>query len=83
MNIIETLRRVTEARTRRSADKHRSAVEAHYTESIQVKEFNGELYIAFDGVPVVAMSDLSSSIIGILCKARQTAVDYTTKGGAR
>lgn len=83
MNIINTLRNLCEDRSQRANDKHRSAVEAHYAETIQVKEFNGELYISFDGIPVVALSDLNASIVDIVNKARQTAVAYTTKGGAR
>jgi hypothetical protein len=83
MSIINTLRNLCEDRSQRANDKHRSAVEAHYKETIQVKEFNGELYISFDGIPVVALADLNASIVDIVSKARQTAVAYTTKGGAR
>lgn len=83
MSIINTLRNLCEDRSQRANDKHRSAVEAHYAEAIQVKEFNGELYISFDGIPVVALADLNASIVDIVSKARHTAVAYTTKGGAR
>lgn len=83
MNIIEALRKAGEERSQRASSKHRSAVEAHYKESIQVKEFENELYISFDGIPVVALTDLNAPIVDIVKRARKTAVDYTTKGGVR
>lgn len=83
MSIINTLRNLCEDRSQRANDKHRSAVEAHYKETIQVKEFGGLLYISVDGVPLIAAKNLSTDIISALDSARIVAVAYTTKGGAR
>lgn len=83
MNIINTLRKACENRNRRANDRQHDALTAHFTEAIQVKEFNGELYISVGGTPIVALPDLSTDIITIVNKARNIAVAYSEKGGTR
>jgi len=83
MNIINTLRKASEDRSQRAHDRHHDALTAHFTEAIQVKEFNGELYISVGGTPIVALPDLSNDIITIVNKARSVAVAYSEKGGTR
>ncbi len=83
MNIIDTLRRATEDRSRRSSDKQHAILTAHFAEAIQAKEFNGALYISVDGIPIIAADDLGTDILLAISRAREAAVSYSEKGGAR
>lgn len=83
MNIISTLRKASEDRSQRAQEKQHDALTAHYTEAIQAKEFDGKLYIAVGGIPVLSTDELGADILTAIQHARQTAVAYSEKGGAR
>ena len=44
-------------------------------ESINVMEFNGRLYIAYNGVPVVRVDDIKIKVTDLLAQSRE---DYLT-----
>lgn len=50
--------------------------------SINVTEFNGRLYIAYDGVPIVRVDDLKAKAPEILAQAREDYLAWRAKFNA-
>lgn len=66
----------------RKAEKERIANERIVRaseERVQLREFKGDIYIAIDGIPVVAVSSTSKMAVPALEEARQTFRTYITQ----
>lgn len=51
-------------------------------ESINVTEFNGRLYIAYSGVPVVRMDDIKVKVPELLAQSREDFLAWKAKFNA-
>lgn len=79
MNIIASLRKYIRQRNRRKALQNRAVMEETMLERVQIKEFAGRTYIAYDGLPIVPVEMLKEDLIRSLKLIRNTIVDYKTQ----
>lgn len=56
--------------------KHMNEIRKQCYDSIQVMEFNGDLYISHDGVPIVKLNDLKENHPSSLATMREDCVKY-------
>lgn len=60
--------------------EHRAAeIRLNAADDIQVREFEGKLYVAYHGVPLIDASMLQSDITRAVQDARSSAVAYQIK----
>lgn len=58
------------------AQKRQNEQARHLRERIQVREFNGLLYISYDGIPLIPTESLNEPIDKVLFRARATALRH-------
>ena len=76
MNIIQLIwRKYTCASASRKEAARKECLE-DYKERINVREFNGKMYISFDGNPIVCTDNLRESIIDTLSDAREVVTEF-------
>lgn len=76
------LKCITERSQLARQERHTKQLEKRSCESINVTEFNGCLYIAHDGVPIVRVDDLKAKAPEILAQAREDYLAWRAKFNA-
>lgn len=80
--ICNWLKRIKE-RSQAACQKRRAKqLENISCKSINVIEFNGRLYIAHDGVPIVRVDDLKTKAPDVLAQAREDYLAWRAKFNA-
>lgn len=80
--ICNWLKRIKE-RSQAACQKRRAKqLENISCKSINVIEFNGRLYIAHDGVPIVRVDDLKTKASDVLAQAREDYLAWRAKFNA-
>ena len=51
-------------------------LDAEAREAVQVMEFNGELFVSMNGVPLLAVCDLNETLPEVVSHARQNYKDW-------
>lgn len=69
--ICNWLKRTKERSQAKCQERRTKQLEKTSCKSINVIEFNGRLYIAHDGVPIVRVEDLKSKAPDILVQSRE------------
>ncbi len=86
-SIVRYIHQLLDRRNARCEDERLTALKHQFDTVLQVKEFDGALYISVDGVPMVAASDIrpDATLIEVLRTSRSTATAYLMrqKGGDR
>ncbi len=81
-NIIGQLAQHLHQRSKSNAERARNKMQnllhKELAETLQVKEWDGKMYIAFEGVPMIDITQLKSSPIETLQNIRSNIVDYKT-----
>ncbi len=68
-------RREKAARLRKS---RRDLLDKEISERVQIKEWNGKIYLSVDGVPMIDASLLQGGVIEALGKIRNEIINYKT-----
>lgn len=72
MEIFKTLLHPTETYIQEQTEK----IKRDALETLQVMEFNGKLYIAYDGVPIISADLINMDLPEALIEARETYGEY-------
>jgi len=73
------LKRIKENSEATCQERRARQLENISCKNINVVEFNGRLYIAYDGVPIVRVDDLKSKAPEILAQAREDYLAWREK----
>ena len=65
-----------EQRAERIETKRQARLDAEAREAVQVMEFNGELFVSMNGVPLLAVYDLNETLPEVVSHARQNYKDW-------
>lgn len=65
-----------EERADRMENKRQALLDAEAREAVQVMEFNGELFVSMNGVPLLAVCDLNETLPEVVSHARQNYKDW-------
>lgn len=65
-----------EDRAKRKAKAKFQRIAQEMQERIQVKEYNGKMYVSVDNVPMISEECLSINIVDALDKIRNTITEY-------
>lgn len=65
-----------EERADRMENKRQALLDAEAREAVQVMEFNGELFVSMNGVPLLAVYDLNETLPEVVSHARQNYKDW-------
>lgn len=65
-----------EQRAERIETKRHAQLDAEAREAVQVMEFNGELFVSMNGVPLLAVYDLDETLPEVVSHARQNYKDW-------
>ena len=65
-----------EQRADRIETKRQARLDAEAREAVQVMEFNGELFVSMNGVPLLAVYDLNETLPEVVSHARQNYKDW-------
>ena len=65
-----------EQRAERIETKRQARLDAEAREAVQVMEFNGELFVSMNGVPLLAVYDLNETLPEVGSHARQNYKDW-------
>ena len=65
-----------EQRAERIETKRHAQLDAEGREAVQVMEFNGELFVSMNGVPLLAVYDLDETLPEVVSHARQNYKDW-------
>lgn len=65
-----------EQRAERIETKRHAQLDAEAREAVQVMEFNGELFVSMNGVPLLAVYDLNETLLEVVSHARQNYKDW-------
>ena len=65
-----------EQRAERIETKRHARLDAEAREAVQVMEFNGELFVSMNGVPLLAVYDLNETLPEVVSHARQNYKDW-------
>ena len=76
MNFIDKIFILFRERRAQSKAKQSEMLCGQLSERIQVKEFQGRMYIAVDGVPMIDTEDLRTGIVDELSEIRNTIIKY-------
>jgi len=76
MNIISSIGAWLRGRADRHRAKRRAVLEWQSRIDIQVKEYDGELYFAYEGIPLLRVGRIGMDAVEALRQARATYVDY-------
>lgn len=80
--ICNWLKRIKERSQATCQERRTKQLENISCKSINVIEFNGRLYIAHDGVPIVRVDDLKAKAPEILAQAREDYLAWRAKFNA-
>lgn len=76
MNYFRTLQR---ARRLRERHARRVNAELHAADSLYLRDFHGQLFLFFDGRPVLPAADIKGDAIATLGRARHHLANYYCK----
>ena len=76
------LKRINERSKAACQERRAKQLENISCKCINVTEFNGHLYIAYDGVPVVRVDDLKTKAPELLAQAREDYLAWRAKYNA-
>lgn len=78
MNILETFKQKREEARGRRVEQEMEALAFRAEDKVQVKLYEGNLYIAIDGTPILDVQELREpeNVIGIVEHIRSTVVTY-------
>lgn len=76
------LKRINERSKAACQERRAKQLENISCKCINVTEFNGRLYIAYDGVPVVRVDDLKTKAPELLAQAREDYLAWRAKYNA-
>lgn len=76
MNKIQSLWRTLTTKSAQQRESERKEMLNEYNERINVREFNGKMYISFDGNPLVCTDNLRENIIDTLSDAREAVTEF-------
>jgi hypothetical protein len=65
-----------EDRAKRKAQAKSQRIAQEMQERIQVKEYNGKMYVSVDNIPMLAEECLSINIVDAVSKIRNTITEY-------
>lgn len=65
-----------EDRAKRKAEAKFQRIAQEMKERIQVKEYNGKMYVSVDNIPMLAEESLSINIVDAVSKIRNTITEY-------
>lgn len=65
-----------EERADRMQNKQQARLDAEARETVQVMEFNGELYVSVHGIPLFGQSDLSDDLTEAVASGRKAYKDW-------
>lgn len=65
-----------EERAERIEAERQALLDAEAREAVQVMEFNGELFVSMNGVPLLAVYDLNETLPEVVSHARQNYKDW-------
>lgn len=65
-----------EERAERIEAERQALLDAEAREAVQVMEFNGELFVSMNGVPLLAVCDLNETLPEVVSHARQNYKDW-------
>ena len=65
-----------EERADRMQNKRQARLDAEARETVQVMEFNGELYVSVHGIPLFGESDLSDDLTEAVASGRKAYKDW-------
>ena len=60
----------------RMQNKRQARLDAEARETVQVMEFNGELYVSVHGIPLFGQSDLSNDLTEAVASGRKAYKDW-------
>lgn len=80
--ICNWLKRIKERSQATCQERRTKQLENISCKSINVIEFNGRLYIAHDGVPIVRVDDLKAKAPDVLAQAREDYLAWRAKFNA-
>lgn len=63
--------------------KKQKTLERMSCEVVNVMEFNGKLYVSYNGAPVVPVENLNVTVEKLLVQSRKSYLDWQTKFGYR
>lgn len=79
-NFLEEIKRRIQVWHEKHAERieatRQAALDAEARATVQVMEFNGELYVCVNGVPLFGVGDLKSTLPEAVAKARQNYKDW-------
>lgn len=79
-NILENLKKRLqvwhEHRAERIEAERQAHLDAEARECVQVMEYNGDLYVSMNGVPLLAVCDLNETLPEAVAHARQNYKDW-------
>lgn len=76
MNMIEKLTEWMKNRRKHTMARRRALCDEHAKELIQVREFEGVVWFAYNDIPLLTVNDFKGSIADTLDAARQAYSDY-------
>ena len=76
MKYIDKIFTLFRERRAQSKAKQSEMLCGQLSERIQVKEFQGRMYIAVDGVPMIDTEDLRTGAVDELAEIRNTIIKY-------
>lgn len=77
MNILrELFYDAYDDKAKRKAEAKSKRIAQEMQERIQVKEYNGKMYVSVDNVPMISEECLSINIVDALDKIRNTITEY-------
>ncbi len=77
-NIIKRLSESRTERAQRLRESHRRQLGRELAETVQLREWQGKMYIAIEGVPMVSAELLNGGIIEALERIREEVINYKT-----
>lgn len=77
MNILrELFYNAYDDKAKRKAEAKSKRIAQEMQERIQVKEYNGKMYVSVDNIPMLAEESLSINIVDAVSKIRNTITEY-------
>lgn len=69
-------KKVSEEAHRQKVLKHERNIKREALSRLQAREFEGEIYLCFDNVPIIQEVDLVSDLGSVLTDARELYLEY-------
>lgn len=77
--IAAWLKRIKEKEQANKKERRAKELENFSCKAINVVEFNGRLYIAYKGMPIVRVDDLKQKVPETLSQSREDYLEWKTK----